>query len=84
MIIADVQAVFHALVLSLVAGTSLLMAALSCTPLERVIARILPLAALPAFLAALTVPLDMIVEVPWFFMGGRMGLDETSRIFLCF
>ncbi len=24
----------------------------------------------------------MVVEVGWFFMGGRMGLDETGRIFL--
>ncbi|MBW1751357.1 MAG: hypothetical protein JRJ37_11845 [Deltaproteobacteria bacterium] len=38
---------------------------------------------MPAFVTALTAPIDVIVEVGWFFMGSRMGLDETGRIFLC-
>ncbi len=71
------------MMLSLVAGTPLLLAALCCTPLVKTVARLLPWAAVPAFLVALTAPLDLVVEVPWFFMGGRMGLDETGRIFLC-
>ncbi len=77
------QSMFHALLLSLVAGTPLLMAAFCCTPLKKAVARLLPWAAVPALLTATTAPIDVVVEVPWFFMGGRMGLDETGRIFLC-
>ncbi len=83
MISANLQTVVQALMLSLVAGTPLLLAALCCTPLAKTVVRVLPWAAVPAFLVALTAPLDMVVEVPWFFMGGRMGLDETGRVFLC-
>ena len=83
MISAGLQTVIHALMLSLVAGTPLILAFFCCTPLAKTVARFLPWAAVPAFLVALTAPLDVVVEVPWFFMGGRMGLDETGRIFLC-
>ncbi len=83
MISADFQTILHGLSLSLVAGTPLLMAALCCTPFIQAVTRFLPWAAVPALLAAVTAPLDVIVEVPWFFMGGRMGLDATGRIFLC-
>ncbi|MBU0944891.1 MAG: NADH-ubiquinone oxidoreductase [Proteobacteria bacterium] len=80
---ADLHTILHALTLSLVAGTPLFMAALACTPLQKTVARFLPWAALPAFLAAFTAPANVFVEVPWFFMGSRMGLDENGHIFLC-
>ena len=83
MISADLQTILHALILSLVTGTPLLLAAFCCTPLEKTVTRFLPWAAVPALLTTLTAPVDVVVEVPWFFMGGRMGLDETGRIFLC-
>ena len=82
MISADLQTILHALILSLVAGIPLLLAAFCCTPFKKTVARLLPWAAVPALLTALTAPVDMVVEVPWFFMGSRMGLDETGRIFL--
>jgi len=83
MISANLQTILHALILSLVAGIPLLMAVLCCTPLARTVIRFLPWAVMPAFVTALTAPIDVIVEVGWFFMGSRMGLDETGRIFLC-
>lgn len=79
MMTATFQTMLHALTLSLVAGTPLVMAVLCCTPLKKRLARFLPWAAVPAFLAVLTSPVDLVVEVPWFFMGGRMGLDEIGR-----
>ena len=82
MISVDLQTMFYALILSLTVGTPLLLAGFCCTPLERTVKGFLPWATLPAFLAVLAVPVDVVVEVPWFFMGGRMGLDETGRIFL--
>lgn len=83
MISANLQTILHALILSLVAGIPLLMAVLCCTPLARTVIRFLPWAVMPAFVSALTAPIDVVVEVGWFFMGSRMGLDETGRIFLC-
>ncbi len=80
---ADFQTLFYALLLSLVTGTPLLMAACCCTVLKKVVAPLLPWAAVPALLTATIAPIDVVVEVPWFFMGGRMGLDQTGRIFLC-
>lgn len=80
---AALQTTFHTLILSLVTGTPLLLAALCCTPLQKRAARFLPFAVAPAFLALLTTPINMVVEVPWFFMGSRMGLDDTGHIFLC-
>ncbi len=82
MIAADLQTVAYASILALVAGTPLIFAACSCTPFQKRVVRFLPLATVPALLAPFTVPVDMVVEVPWFFMGGRMGLDQTGRIFL--
>lgn len=72
----------HALILSLATATPLIMAALCCTPLQLKVIRLLPWATVPALLIALFAPTDVLVEVGWFFMGGRMGLDETGRIFL--
>ncbi|MFZ5761080.1 MAG: complex I subunit 5 family protein [Thermodesulfobacteriota bacterium] len=53
-------------------------------PLRAAAFRLLPLAPLPALLVALSAPLDSGLAVPWFFMGGMIGLDEPGRIFLLF
>ncbi|MEA3468880.1 MAG: proton-conducting transporter membrane subunit [Thermodesulfobacteriota bacterium] len=82
MIPASLQTTMTALMLSLAAGVPLLMAVFCCTPLKKRVIRLLPWATVPALLIALTVPGDAVVEVGWFFMGGRMGLDATGRIFL--
>lgn len=76
------QATIHALILSMAAGTPLLMAALCCTPLKMKVIRLLPWATVPTLFVALTAPGDVLVDVGWFFMGGRMGLDATGRVFL--
>lgn len=68
--------------LSLVAGTPLLLA-FFCFFSVAGIKKILPVAALPALFASFIVPQNIVVEVPWFFMGGLMGLDQTGSIFLC-
>ena len=83
MISAELQAMGHALFLSLVAGTPLLMAAACCTPMKKTVVHFLPLAAVPALVVAMTAPVGLVAEIGWFFMGGRMGLDEIGRIFLC-
>jgi hydrogenase-4 component B len=77
------QTVANGLMFSLVAATPMIMVFFCCTPLARTVVRFLPWATAPAFLVVLTAPLDVPVEVPWFFMGGSMGLDATGRIFLC-
>jgi len=74
--------VIHALIYSTVAGIPLLLALLCCTPMNKIAGYLLPWATVPALLIALLSPLNMFVDVPWFFMGGRMGLDATGRIFL--
>jgi len=76
------ETTLYALMLSSAAGTPLLMALLCCTPLRMKVMQLLPLATIPALLIALTVPGDVSVEVGWFFMSGRMGLDGTARVFL--
>jgi formate hydrogenlyase subunit 3/multisubunit Na+/H+ antiporter MnhD subunit len=46
-------------------------------------ARFLPaVAALPALLAALLVPLDTVLDLPWLLFGTRFGLDQTGQVFL--
>ena len=48
-------------------------------------ARFLPvLATAPALATALLIPPDVTVEIPWLLLGVKLGLDETSRIFLFF
>ena len=79
---AGLETTILAFILSLAAGTPLVMAALCCTPLQKRVIRFLPLSTVPALFIALAAPGDTIVEVGWFFMGGRMGIDETGRIFL--
>ncbi len=82
MISAELQTMLYPFILSLAAGTPLIMASLCCTPLKKSVYHFLPWATVPAIIVALTGPGDVIVEVAWFFMGGRMGLDETGRVFL--
>jgi formate hydrogenlyase subunit 3/multisubunit Na+/H+ antiporter MnhD subunit len=82
MIPAGLETIIHAVILSLAAGTPLFMAALCCTPLRTNVIRLLPWATAPALLVVLIAPSDVLVEVHWFFMGGHMGIDATSRIFL--
>ena len=76
------ETIIHALILSSTAGIPLIMAALCCTPLKTRVIGLLPWATVPALFVALTAPSDVVVEVGWFFMGGRMGLDGTGKIFL--
>ncbi len=73
---------FQVVLLSLAAGTPLLLATLYGTPFSRTATRLLPWATVPALIAALTIPVDMVVEVGWFFMGSHMGLDASGRTFL--
>jgi formate hydrogenlyase subunit 3/multisubunit Na+/H+ antiporter MnhD subunit len=69
--------------LSLVAGLPLaMMAGCGVRYLRVACFRLLPWATVPAILVALFVRSDVEVLVPWFFMGGAMGLDATGRVFL--
>ena len=80
---SDLTHILQSLILSMVAGVPLLLAILCCTSIGKKAHRIFPWTVVPALITISCVPLDSVVEVPWFFMGGRMGLDETGRIFLC-
>ncbi len=44
----------------------------------------LPLAILPALLAAITVPVDSTVYIPWLLLGVHWQLDQVSQLFLMF
>jgi formate hydrogenlyase subunit 3/multisubunit Na+/H+ antiporter MnhD subunit len=80
---SDLAHILQSLILSMVAGTPLLLAILCGTSIGKKAHQIFPWTVVPALITISCVPLDSVVEVPWFFMGGRMGLDETGRIFLC-
>jgi formate hydrogenlyase subunit 3/multisubunit Na+/H+ antiporter MnhD subunit len=45
---------------------------------------IVPVAPLPALLAAAALPLGSSVSLPWLLLGVELGLDETARVFLWF
>ncbi len=45
---------------------------------------LVPLAALPALLTAVTVPLGTHTEVSWLLLGAHFGLDASARVFLLF
>ncbi len=45
---------------------------------------LVPLAALPALLTAVTVPLGTHTEVSWLLLGAHFGLDASTRVFLLF
>jgi formate hydrogenlyase subunit 3/multisubunit Na+/H+ antiporter MnhD subunit len=73
----------HAMLLSLGPGLPLLLALACCLPVLRPAAKwFLPWAAVPALLTPFIVPTNVVVHVPWFFMGGRMGLDATGEVML--
>lgn len=77
------QHMIYSFLLSLVAGFPLLLLIGCCFPALRTSSyRLLPFAPLPALLAVLFSDPGIEVQVPWFFMGGSMGLDKTGRIFL--
>ncbi|MBU0483438.1 MAG: complex I subunit 5 family protein [Proteobacteria bacterium] len=82
MINGDLTQSIYLLLLFLIAGTPLVLAGACCTTKGKMVSRFLPLAAVPALLASYFVPAEMVVEVPWFFMSGRMGLDGLGRLFL--
>ncbi len=68
----------------MVAGLPLLTAFFFCfTGMRRAAVILFCFSSLPALAAPFIIPVDLTVEVPWFFMGGRMGLDGTGRVFLC-
>ena len=46
--------------------------------------RIAPWAALPAFAAAVLLPLGTFHAAPWLFLGGAFALDLTAKVFLVF
>ncbi|MBC8208005.1 MAG: hypothetical protein H8E79_02410 [Desulfobulbaceae bacterium] len=76
----------YLVILSLVAGVPLVLAASLSLPLSlsprRILSPFFAWAPLPALLTVWLVPPDVVVEAPWFFMGGRMGLDSSGRVFL--
>ena len=45
---------------------------------------LLPLAALPALLTAVTVPVGTHTEISWLLLGAHFGLDASARVFLLF
>lgn len=64
-------------------GLALLAPLILAVPSITAKGRFLPaLAALPALLAALLVPLDTVLAVPWLLFGTRLGLDQTGQVFL--
>ncbi|MBU0680647.1 MAG: complex I subunit 5 family protein [Proteobacteria bacterium] len=71
------------LLLSLVPGLPLVMScALLVKPLQGIGMRLAPWSALPALGAALLLDPGINLEVTWFFMGGRMGVDLLGQRFL--
>ncbi len=69
------------LLLTLAWSTPLLMLAFAR---GRFIGTLLPLAALPALLAAMLVPRGNPVEIPWLLLGLTLQLDALSKTFLIF
>jgi len=45
---------------------------------------LLPLAAIPALLAVVVLPVGTAVSLPWLLLGSELGIDETGRVFLGF
>ncbi len=45
---------------------------------------LVPLAALPALLTAVTVPVGTHTEISWLLLGAHFGLDASARVFLLF
>ncbi|MBU0729934.1 MAG: complex I subunit 5 family protein [Proteobacteria bacterium] len=75
----------QAFLLSLAPGLPLVTACAFLVPSIRSLAyRLFPWAALPALLVALFGSTTVAIEIPWFFMGGRIGLDDLGKTFLLF
>ncbi|MCK4840044.1 MAG: hypothetical protein KAS94_14665 [Desulfobulbaceae bacterium] len=71
------------LLLSLVPGLPLVVALTLLVPaLQKTGLKLAPWSALPALLTALFLKPGINLEVAWFFMGGRMGLDLVGQHFL--
>lgn len=43
-----------------------------------------PMAALPALILGLSCERERTFDIPWLLLGSRFGLDDVSRVFLCF
>lgn len=73
------------LLLLLVSILPLLLAiCLMLKPLHRTAMLLAPLAALPAFILSITLPLGVTLSLPWLLFGSHFGFDETARVFLFF
>jgi formate hydrogenlyase subunit 3/multisubunit Na+/H+ antiporter MnhD subunit len=73
------------IMLPLIPGLPLLLAAMATLPATRRLAFfLLPAAALPALLAALTLDYAVELQQPWLLLGSTLGLDPVSRTFLLF
>nr|MBF0222284.1 NADH dehydrogenase [Desulfobulbaceae bacterium] len=71
------------LLLSMVPGLPLVVGlSLFIKPLQEFLLRVAPWTALPALAVALFLKPGITLKVPWFFMGGRMGLDPVGQNFL--
>lgn len=69
--------------LSLVPGLPLVVALTLLVPaLQKTGLKLAPWSVLPALLTALFLKPGINLEVAWFFMGGRMGLDLVGKYFL--
>lgn len=82
--VVPISSIFETLLLVLTPTMPLILAAalLRHSARERVI-RLAPWAALPALIAAGT-STGALLDIPWLLLGGRLGADEISRVFLYF
>jgi formate hydrogenlyase subunit 3/multisubunit Na+/H+ antiporter MnhD subunit len=73
------------LILPLAVALPLALALLSVLPaLRPSVAVVAPWAAVPALAAALVLPTDTVVELPWLLLGTRVVLDRVGQVFLLF
>ena len=81
----QVNTLSSSLVLLLAPGLPLLLAvSLMSGALSRAALVLAPWAALPALLMSLFLSPDIILKLPWLFLGTHLGFDETARMFLMF
>ncbi len=62
----------------------LLATALGLPMVRKAVKWLVPTAALPALLASLWLPAGLKLELPWLLLGGGLGMDSVSRVFLLF
>lgn len=73
---------FEALLLGLTPAMPLILAsALLGKSTRALVIRLAPWATLPALIAA-GVASSALLDMPWLLLGGRLGVDETGRVFL--